>query len=87
MRKLKTNPNAIYSRKQFFEDWKKKARYAFPMVSLVMQVCSTEQEDVVNDDAAKGDIQNSLGYDLKSTTVFKERMKYIMKNAVEWGLL
>ncbi|RZC41079.1 uncharacterized protein BDFB_009194, partial [Asbolus verrucosus] len=82
LKRLGTDPSGLYTFDQLLDDWKNYSKYGIMMASLSLKVCSTESDDIgeTAQEAEKGqDFTAVFMYDIKDNTIFKNRIRPIVK--------
>mgnify|MGYP005985833275 FL=1 len=85
---LQTDP-AVYSRQQFLEEWAKYSKFGIMMVSTALKVCILEKDEAIDivEAANKGDFSTAFKVDFRNKTLYKQRMKHVVKYVAEHDLI
>lgn len=90
LKQLGSDSSILYPIDQFFKEWKENCKFGILMSSLIMKVCSTEKDEVVDlaeaADSGK-EFADSFIYEIKDKTNLKKRMKPIIKYVVQNNLI
>jgi thiamine kinase-like enzyme len=82
--------STLYPLNIFLQDWKKYCRFGVAMCGLLLKICATDSDEVVDlaEAAESGDdFSAAFSYDVKDKTNFKNRAKYIVKYVAENDLI
>jgi thiamine kinase-like enzyme len=84
------DPNVLYPFHQFLDDWKLYCKFGILMSSLLMKVCSTEKDEVVDitESAESGkDFSHTFAGGIRNTELYKNRMRHIVEYVVKHDLI
>lgn len=90
MKQLGNDAKTIFPVEQLFAEWKMNCRYGILLSSLIMKLCSTAKEEVVDAgqaaDAGKAFGESLIGK-IKNESNLKRRMKPIIKYITKNNLI
>jgi hypothetical protein len=84
------NPDVLYPFQQFLDEWKKYCKFGVMVATLIMKICATDKNEVVDvaHFAEKGeDISNTFLKEIKDKDTFRNRIRPIVEYAVKNDLI